>query len=142
MDDPSVQPDATCIAQMGSPAFVEATEIKLVGFENDELGIKGVVPKGWIELEQGVYAPSLLADVSIIQIAVAGVAPAELLAGLLAGLGVGEIPESAGTLSSEMFTWTLYELEALSLAVDVAIAEDDAGTSYMVMMTSGPTSLK
>ena len=136
LDDPTVRPDGTCIAQMAGPVFAAAAEIKLVSFEDGKLGIKGVIPEGWIEVQQGVYAPSLLGDVAIVQTAVSGVTAAQALSALLSGFGLSEIPESAGTRNTETFTWTLYELEMLGVVVDVATAEDGAGTTYMVMMTS------
>ena len=62
LDDPLREPDSTCIADMTGPKFVvPETEITLVPYASEILGISGVVPEGWNEAQPGIYTQSGLA---------------------------------------------------------------------------------
>ena len=58
LNDPTVAPDESCIAEMASPAFSisgEIAEINLEPYSSDQFGIVGVVPEGWEEIVDGVF---------------------------------------------------------------------------------------
>ncbi|MCI0394914.1 MAG: alpha/beta hydrolase [Chloroflexi bacterium] len=140
LDDPSTEPDSSCIATMTGPQFVRETsaEIVLVPFESDTFGISGVVPDGWTESAPGVYArgSSALDPVVIIQQAAPDTSPATLLALLSSSLGLEETPEAAGTREANGLVWTLYETTVQGLLLDIALAQDEAGTTLLVLLQS------
>jgi hypothetical protein len=88
--------------------------IELVPFADDDLGISGLVPSGWNELEPGVYArgnpeqdPTLIA-----QLSAPGESAESLALSVLANFGVSELPaEPMDSYESAALAWTLYQLE-------------------------------
>ena len=112
MNDPTVRPEASCIAQMGGPAFVVSTaEITLVPLTDEALGISGVVPEGWVEFVSGAYGPSQLPTVQITQRALPGVRASQLLDLLSPQLGLSQAPSSSGSREANGLTWMLFEFE-------------------------------
>jgi len=135
LDDPTTEPDGSCVAQMSGPAFVvPETEIILVPFTDETSGISGVVPQGWVELWPGTYR-SKLGVVVILQQAQPSTEADGLLQSLTTQFGLGEVPESVGSREANDLNWSLYEFEAQGLAIDLAIAESD-GTSYFILLQS------
>jgi pimeloyl-ACP methyl ester carboxylesterase len=135
LDDPTTEPDGSCIAEMSGPDFfVPETEITLVPFTNEIFGISGVVPESWVELPPGTYARSALGLVAIIQMA-APIGGDGLLQALTMNFGLDEVPESVGSREANDLNWSLYEAEALGLLFDLAIAESN-GTSYLILLQS------
>jgi hypothetical protein len=136
LDDPTAQPDVSCVAEMSGPAFLlPETEITLVPFTSDILGISGVVPEGWSELAPGTYARSALGLVAIVQQAVPGMGSDALLDLLASQLGLAAVPDSVGSREATELSWTLFEFEVQGMSIDVAIAESD-GTSYFILLQS------
>jgi len=136
LDDPTTQPDGSCVAVMSGPAFfVPETEITLVPFTNEIFGISGVVPEGWEELSLGMYARSALGLVVILQQAVPGIGADELLQSLTTNFDLDEVPESVGSRQANDLNWSLYEFELQGLSIDLAIAESD-GNSYFILLQS------
>jgi pimeloyl-ACP methyl ester carboxylesterase len=136
LDDPTTEPDGSCVADMSSPAFViPETEIILVPFTAETSGISGVVPEGWVELWPGTYARSGLGLVLLAQQAAPDIEAAVLLQLLTTQSGLGEAPQSVGTREANDLNWSLYEFEAQGLAIDLAIAESK-GTSYLILLQS------
>jgi len=135
LDDPTTEPDGSCIAEMSGPDFfVPETEITLVPFTNEIFGISGVAPESWAELSPGTYARSALGLVAILQLAAPGGGDG-LLQALTMNFGLDEVPESVGSREANDLNWSLYEVEALGLLFDLAIAESD-GTSCLILLQS------
>ena len=135
LDDPTTEPDGSCIAEMSGPDFfTPETEITLVPFTNEIFGISGVVPESWVELSPGTYTRSALGLVVILQLAAPGGGDG-LLQLLTTNFGLDEVPESIGSREANDLNWSLYEVEALGLLFDLAIAESD-GTSYLILLQS------
>jgi len=135
LNDPTTEPDGSCIAEMSGPDFfTPETEITLVPFTNEIFGISGVVPESWAELSPGTYARSALGLAVILQLAVPGGSDG-LLQLLTTNFGLDEVPESVGSREANDLNWSLYEIEALGLLFDLAIAESD-GTSYLILLQS------
>lgn len=132
LDDPTTEPDRSCVAQMSRPAFI-VLDITLVPFTNEILGISGVVPEGWYELTPSTYARSALGLVAIAQQAAPDMGADDLLQLLTTKLGLGEVPESVGSREAKGLNWSLYEVEVQGIAIDMAIAESD-GTSYFILL--------
>lgn len=132
LDDPTTEPDGSCIADMSGPAFVvPETEIALVPFTDEISGISGVVPDGWAELQPGTYR-SELGVIVILQQAQPGMGTNVLLQLLTTQFGLGEELQSVGSRAAKNLNWSLYEFEAQGLAIDLAIAGND-GTSYLIL---------
>ena len=137
LGNPKSEPDRTCIAGMTGPAFVvHEAGITLVPFADDIFGVKGVVPKGWIELGPGTYGRSALGLISITQLAVPGSVADQMLQRLTVQLGLGDVPESFGNREADGLTWSLYEVEVGGLSLDIALAEDGTGRSYLILLQS------
>jgi len=133
----------TALLALGTaaPALAQGDAIPLVLFSSETFGVEGVVPEGWREAAPGVYARGAGAgDVTSVIIQAAPGMTAEALAGVLLGqLGLDALPESAGTLETGAYTWTLYEIgleqAGMSIKVDLALAEDDAGVTLVLLQT-------
>jgi len=136
LDDPTTEPDGSCLAEMSGPAFVvPETEITLVPFRDETFGISGVVPEGWVELSSGIYARWGLGLIVIVQQAAPGVGADVFVQLLATQLGLGEAPQTVGSREANALSWSLYESEAQGLAIDLAVAESD-GTSYLILLQS------
>ena len=134
LDDPLQEPDSTCIADMTGPKFVvPETEITLVPYTSEILGISGVVPEGWNEIQPGIYTQTGLGDVLIIQQVNPVNVPGDVIEAIATQLGLAEVPEAVGTHPTESFTWSLYELEVLSLFLDIALTEHNGGTIFVML---------
>ncbi|MBI5931567.1 MAG: alpha/beta fold hydrolase [Chloroflexi bacterium] len=131
------------VLALPNPGIVvgQGDELTLVPFTDESFGIQGVVPDGWQEIAPGVYArgngPT---DVVLVaEQATPSTADATLTA-LLPQLGLTAAPESVGTLDTDTLSWTLYRVDvpspALTISVDLALAEAD-GKTYIVVMQVG-----
>lgn len=117
--------------------------VTLTPYENEGYGFTSVVPEGWTDIGQGVYAQDedagnmvLLAQQS------APLSPDDILTSLLPQLALEEVPESVGTHSGGELEWTLYAVEVAvppaTVMVDIALANAD-GVSYIILLQA-PTS--
>lgn len=112
--------------------------IELAPFANEDLGISGVVPSGWNELEPGVYArgnpevdPTL-----IVQQTAPGESAESLALSILSNFGVSELPaEPMDGYESAALAWTLYQLESPMAPMALALAETD-DAAYLVLMAA------
>ena len=146
LDDPTQAPDAACIAEMPGVVFdlpVEAAEVTLEPFTDDALGISGVAPVGWTEVEPGFFAraTSAMDQTALAQQALPGATSTDLSAALQTTFGLEKFPESVGGRESPALAWDLYRFEievgGAKLALAVALADDDAGV-YLVMLMARP----
>jgi TAP-like protein. len=136
LSDPTTEPDGSGIAEMDGPNFyVPATEVTLVSFTDETMGITGLIPEGWNEIDPGVYLQPPLGIMMILQQAAPGVEANRLLSALMSQFGLDETPESTGILETESLIWTLYELEVQDTPIDLAIAES-GGTAYFILLQS------
>lgn len=136
--DPTQPPDASCIAEMPGVEFdlpvVEDTQVALEPYTNKELGISGLAPVGWTEVQPGIFARGNTAlDKAAFQVAVASLSEEKLLDDLITGYGLEERPVRAGERQANDLTWSLYTLEAQGLPRDVALAESDGVTLLMIL---------
>ena len=124
-----------------APALAQDDEITLVPFTSELYGVEGLIPEGWSEAAPGVYARGASAmDLTSLIIQAAPGMTADALSGVLLGqLGIDALPESTGTIETEDYTWTQYEIgvqqAGLSIKVDLALAEDDAGVTLVLLQT-------
>jgi imidazolonepropionase-like amidohydrolase len=102
----------------------------------DALGISGLVPGGWQELEPGIFArgnpdvdPTML-----LQLAAHGTSAEDLAQSILAKFGISELPaEPFGSHDSAALSWTLYQLESPMAPMALALAETDSA-AYLVLL--------
>jgi uncharacterized protein len=124
---------ANALAQERSPLLPHTSE----GY-----GYESVVPEGWTDVGQGIFArqrdakdPTLLAQQS------APVSADEVLASLLPQLGLTAAPKSVGTHQGDTLEWTLYQVDVAlgegEVAVDLALSDEDS-TTYIVLLQSAP----
>ena len=111
-----------------------ALDINLVPYISGEMGISGIVPEGWAEVEPGHFlphphiAPTLLGQVGF---------PSATMEQVMEQR---QLPENVGSMETASLTWDLYSAEiewpnAGTLAFDIALAEGEAGV-YMVMLVT------
>ena len=104
----------------------------------DALGISGLAPAGWKELEPGIFArgnpdedPTML-----LQLSAAGARSEELALSVLARFGVSELPaEPFLTYESAALAWNLYQLESPMAPMALGLAETGSA-AYMVLMAA------
>jgi pimeloyl-ACP methyl ester carboxylesterase len=148
LDDPGAAPDDACIAEMEVAPFVvpmEAADIELEPFTSEELGIRGVVPAGWSQVQPGIFARANSAvDMAVLQVAVEDkMSPKELLAAIVEGYGLDETPQSTGerqandpsTGSGHRLTWSLFAFQVQGVPRDLALAESE-GLTLIVLLRS------
>lgn len=141
LDDPGAAPDDACIAEMAVAPFVApalAAEAELEPFASAELGISGVVPAGWSEVQPGIYArgnPAL--DMAALQLAREDTVGAEeVLAAIAQNYGLGETPESTGERQVNGLTWSLYAFKVQGVPRELALADSDRGTLIVLMRSA------
>jgi hypothetical protein len=129
-EDPTAAPDDACIAKMGPPAFVvpaDSEAVTLEPFFNEEMGIQGVLPAGWTEIDAGTRARGRSATDTAAVIALSAPMTADDLLGLFTTqLDLENKPESVGRREANGLTWTLYSFKVLGLAIDMALAQSGA----------------
>ena len=143
-DDPTTQPDTSCVADMGGPDWViagqESAPIVLTTFEESVFGvaITGVVPEGWESVSGGSWSRSetFVDQTSIVQQAVPGTLDPQLFASGISGqVGFDEDPVVTGTLEAGNRTWTLFSGSLSGFPVAMAIGDDGTTTGIVLLVT-------
>jgi len=142
-DDPTQAPDAACVADMPGVVFdlpVEAAEVVLEPFTDEERGFSGLVPTGWKELEPGefVRGNTALDPTYFILEATPGTA-AELFADVARQLGLDPVPEpvaSAAVVGN--FTWDFYRFRRPGDNLATLALTEDSEKAYFVYLVSAP----
>lgn len=104
----------------------------------DALGIIGLAPAGWKELEPGIFARSNpdVDPTMLFQLSAIGASSEELALSILANFGVTELPvEPFGNYESSALVWTLYQLESQMAPMALALSET-GDTSYLVLLAA------
>ena len=112
--------------------------ITLTPYTDATFNVSGLVPEGWNNVAPGIYARATApTDTTLIAQQAAPIPLERMWASLLPQMRLDEVPESSGTLETEVLSWALYDVEVtvsdITIAIDVAVAEKD-GTSYVVLM--------
>lgn len=130
------------VALLTSVSALAQEQPALLPHTSEGYGYESVVPEGWTDVGQGIFArqrdaedPTLLAQQS------APVSTEDVLASLLPQLGLTEAPQSVGTHQGKVLEWTLYQVDVASgngkVAVDLALS-DKENTTYIVLLQSAP----
>jgi hypothetical protein len=136
LQDPTQAPDSACISSMAGPQFLvpfDTASINLVEVVTEEMGIQGLVPEGWEEINAGVFTRGTSDLDPVVALAQAGPLSAEdLLVSLTSSFQLDETPEAAGSREANGLTWTLYSFESQGFPVEMAITE--AGNLAIVVL--------
>lgn len=120
--------------------------ITLVPFTRADLGISGVVPQDWLEINPGMFSPGYLDEESLpsalVELMVPDTTLDEIKEYLASQMGIEEFPPSVGTLETAAFTWQLYRVEGdvdrgMLTVLDIALVETEEGV-YVVMLDPRP----
>jgi pimeloyl-ACP methyl ester carboxylesterase len=141
LDDPSSAPDDACMAEMEVAPFVvpvQATEIELTAFASDELGLRGVVPAGWSQVQPGIFARgNPAADMAVLQVVVEGaMGVQEMQEAMAKAYGLAKAPEPTGERRANELTWSLYAFQVQGIPRDLGLAESQAGTLVVVLRSA------
>lgn len=148
LNDPSTEPNGSCIAEMSPPAFevpgAPPEEVTLVEFSTD-IGIakiNGLAPEGWEDTNGiGLFArmKTGLDATFVLEQAAPGVTPEMFLSLLTGQLGLAETPEKSGEYEdANGRLWTLYTGDLQGSDLDIALAQDDDGITYVVILSADP----
>ncbi len=139
LDDPTQEPDASCMADMPVEFITPLTEVTMTDYSSEELGISGIVPEGWTEMSPGIFQRYILADAPFFGYRV----PDDGLEGyteriIQGGYGYEELPDAVDTITTESngLTWNLYEIEGQGLFAMFAFTEAEDGTAYVAVVAS------
>jgi pimeloyl-ACP methyl ester carboxylesterase len=138
LEDPTEPPDGSCIAEMAELAFDvpgESAQVELTPYANESLGLKGLVPDGWTEVQPGTFARASSAlDVTAMQMALApSRGMQEMIEEIAKGYGLAETPSATGQRQANGLDWSLYALEVQGGPRDLALAESKTGTLIFVL---------
>ena len=146
LDDPTQEPDASCIADTGLQFVVPTADIELEPFANREYGIHGVLPAGWAKTGTGFFTRlNSRGDLAILELVRLPALPLDQHITLrLQRLGIDELPKNISRYETATLTWDLYTFEGNSpklggpVMVDYAIAQTDAAI-YLVGLYASPS---
>lgn len=117
VDDPTTEPDMSCVADSPAPAFApgsqESAAITLVEFSSDGLiNISGVRPEGWTEAGPGVFARAVtVADPTVVLIQPSQGQSPDRLANLI-GSQTGLELTADGTVTIDGQDWVAFSATA------------------------------
>ena len=122
--------DRTAVRRGAAPETVARaaapSEVIMVPFTNEDFGIRGVVPAGWVEFVDGGYKRAASDDVALYQqVADGGATEEGVLAALSRELGLDEPPPPTGAMDTDVASWSLYAVEAQGQSFDIAVADHD-----------------
>ena len=109
-------------------------DITLIAYTNEDFGISGLAPEGWVENKPGQLQRMPGSDPTLLgQVAFPGVTKEEFISDW-------QLPDSVGSMKTSNFIWDLYRGEldwpdAGTLAFDFALTESDSAV-YLVMLVS------
>ena len=138
--DPAQEPDSSCIAELPPLAFKTpaTTGIALVPLEDERLGIRSVVPAGWIQYGPGIYGESTRGVTAIMQQAVPTNAAPQILPAFAQQFGVTIPEEPDQMLELDGLRWDIYRLSLDNRSAAIAVSDDDEGMTLFLMLTSEP----
>ena len=139
LGDPARAPDASCIDDMSGVVFDmprQLIELVLEPFTDEESGICGLMPEGWIEqypLDFWRHESAL--DPTRLVMGATWRPKRELLGALVSWLEIEQSVEAVGTGEMGELSWELYELQVGAYPVDLALSEDE-DNSYFTLLFS------
>jgi pimeloyl-ACP methyl ester carboxylesterase len=143
LHDPTVEPDSACMAEITPLRFVVpfdgSVEVFFEPHIDEQLGVAGAVPSGWVPIGMGWYNRNSSAlDPTQLGIQRDVASPEvwlEWLTGQYASIGLDGPPALVGSHESSGLVWQLYEAEFRGNPVDIALAEGDNMTLLVAMVS-------
>jgi pimeloyl-ACP methyl ester carboxylesterase len=137
LDDPSHEPEASCLDTMPDLAFhVPPAELALEPFADEERGFRGLVPSGWQELRPANMARARsVRDPAYFVLEAQPRSASELFSDLAGQLGLDASAEPVDEVSADALTWRLYRFQVQANPLDLALAEDES-KAYFVLLIS------
>lgn len=140
LDDPASTPDTSCAGGEGFAFSVpERRSVTLVSVTLEGLGIRTVVPREWIETEEGVYLRFDSADDPV-----ALIIDRPYRSGLSVDAFVRDVTQAYDSRNDPFFLlevdsnglhWVVYQVDVDGFPAVVAIAADDSGVqAYMILI--------
>ncbi|HET6442944.1 MAG TPA: alpha/beta hydrolase [candidate division Zixibacteria bacterium] len=125
MDDPTSEPDASCIDAMPGVVFdlpkPDSLTLELAPFTADSFGLSFLAPSEWDRAASGTFVRGQNSlDRTALIIDVLPMNHDDFMALLTSRLGLVEAPEPSGELETDGFVWSLYTEEVQGVGVDVA----------------------
>lgn len=146
LNDPTVAPDDSCIAGLGSPEFtvpadISASDLTLVSFltDLDFIVIEGVVPEGWEEQFPGVFVrgDNGLDQTAVLQQGAPGIPADTFLEVFTAQLELDADVENVGRYEDENGrSWELYESTLQGLPVNISLTSTDEVTFVVLLIAN------
>ena len=136
LSDPTAPVDSSCMATMEPLAFTVPyvmTSIELVPYENSALGVSGVAPAGWDELEAGLLSPTSNTPPGLAYRVLDNLD--EYLGRTIFGYyGYTDLPEPINTVEANGRSWNVYKIEDPSGAAYPYFAISDNGDGSGVVI--------
>jgi pimeloyl-ACP methyl ester carboxylesterase len=137
--DPWQAPDSGCLAEMPGLSFrlpVAEGALALEPYTNETLGIGGLAPAGWTEVDSGVLARGASAmDQTVLIYDAAPISKDDFLGLVAEQFGLAEPPPRSSEREANGQLWTLYETEAQGYPIDFALAEGDGVTNIVLLIS-------
>jgi SagB-type dehydrogenase family enzyme len=111
-------------------------------FTNTDLGIRGVVPSGWVQAQPGIWLrrASEADPTHLVQQRVGGLSRDDVMALVVSEEGLDALPEHAGTIEDADLAWEWYRAQAFEpfpRAVDLALSQQ-GNWVYIVLLMATP----
>jgi hypothetical protein len=115
--------------------------IGMIPFVSQDLGVSGIAPVGWAEVEPGTFVGDLGDEEYVsLQQKSAPVTMDEVISVLLDQISLEELPEGTGTYHGAGLTWDLYTLDTQIhdageqvVWLKLAGASADSGSYYVIL---------
>ena len=115
--------------------------MEFIRFTNEDSGISGVVPAGWVEAEPGVWLRHAdeTDSTHLVQQRVDGLSRAEIIDLVMSGENLDMLPEHAGVVESSNLIWDWYRGKAsipTLKVVDLALAQHENWICIVLLGTT------
>lgn len=142
-DNPSTQPDASCVtSEMSKMEFARPLKdlsVRLVPFSDSGMKIEGVRPEGWKAIGAGAYSPNgQITDQTAIVLQAAPIGADAFLKLMNSQIEQSDSKAKLAKVRSHTangLDWSIYRADVQIAVVDLAVAEK-SGTTYLVLMQS------
>ena len=139
LHDPNREPDTGCLESPPGLAFrYPAGDTGLEAFTSEELGLKGLVPTGWTEVQPGVYtrASSAVDPTALQMVLDPQTSVQDILVDISNSYGLSEPPKPTGKHEANGLIWSFYAFEVQDYPRDLALAESESGSLILVIGSS------
>jgi fermentation-respiration switch protein FrsA (DUF1100 family) len=139
LDDPSSSLDRTCLSDQSEAPFdlpMEADTAEMEPYSSTVLGLSGMRPVDWSELDPGTFSRGLTGtDSTSLALLALPFGADEALTRLAAQVGLPESPPVLDRFEANGLEWQIYRTEVQGAVMDVALAPRGTA-SVLVLLTS------